>query len=74
MIRKEDYEEYEMPMTHFLKIGLKEVDSGTDLPVKNRILYGTYNYEDVITTMENDGKNAKVKEKSKNSKTKVKRL
>ena len=26
MIRKEDYEEYEMPMTHFLKIGLKEVD------------------------------------------------
>lgn len=72
MIRKEDYEEYEMPMTHFLKIGLKEVDSGTDLPVKNRILYGTYNYEDVITTMENDGKNAKVKENLKTVKQRLK--
>ena len=72
MIREEDYEEYEMPMTHFLKIGLKEVDSGTDLPVKNRMLYGTYNDEDVITTMENDGKNAKVKENLETVKQRLK--
>ena len=70
-ISKDDYEANAMPMTHFLKIGLKEVDSGTDLPVKNKTLYGTYNDEDVATTMANPTKKEKVKE---NLKTVRKRL
>lgn len=62
LINKSDYEANAMPITHFVKMGLKEIDSGTKLAVKNRKYYGGDNKPDVETTIANKGKKEKIKE------------
>lgn len=72
LISKEDYEKNAMPMTHFMKMGLKETESNTDLPVKNTIMYGSFNGQDVESTVSNVGKEEKIQENLETVKQRLK--